>query len=81
MLLDKVGLKNVKSTQDWGTNMINIQGNGILCIILVVHTLSTHIKRPKTMLCYNFVHSKKKLGKIITICNYITFDIKNHLVA
>jgi hypothetical protein len=24
---------------------------------------------------------KKKLGKIITICNYITFDIKKHLVV
>jgi hypothetical protein len=81
MLLDKVGLRNVKSTQDWGTNIINIQGNGMLCTILLIHTLSTHIKRLKNMLCYNFAHIEKKLRKIITICNYITFDIKNHLVA
>jgi hypothetical protein len=81
MLLDKSSLRNVKSTQDWGTNMIDIQGNGILCTIHVIHTLSTHIKRLKTMLYYNFAHIKKKLGKKITICNYITFDVKNHLVA
>jgi hypothetical protein len=81
MLLDKVGLKNVKQHKIGELTWFYIQGNGILCIILVVHTLSTHIKRLKTMFCYNFVHSKKKLGKIITICNYITFDIKNHLVA
>ncbi len=78
MLLAKARLRNVKSTQDWGTNMINIQGNGTICTILVIHTLSTHIKRLKTMLCYNFAHTKKKLRKIITICNYITFVIKNH---
>jgi hypothetical protein len=63
MLLDKVGLRNVKSTQDWRANIFNIQGNGILCTILVIHTLSTHIKRLKTMLCYNFAHTKKKTKK------------------
>ncbi len=46
MLLRRPWLKDVKASHDWGTNIVTIQGIGIIKTIFVINKLGTQTKRP-----------------------------------
>jgi len=54
MLLRGPWLRDVKISHDWGTNIIAIQGNGIVKTIAVPKHMSSQTKCPKVLLCYDF---------------------------
>jgi hypothetical protein len=54
MLFGRPWVRNVKVPHDWGNNMITIQGNGTIQTIVVTKHLSTNLKRPKVLLCFNY---------------------------
>jgi hypothetical protein len=55
MLLGRPWLKDGKVTHDWGNNVINVQGNGIVRTILVNKQLGTKPKRPQILFCYGLM--------------------------
>jgi hypothetical protein len=55
MLLGRPWLQDAKVIHDWGTNMVTIEGNGTVKTIYVSKYLSGNIKRPQTIINYNFI--------------------------
>jgi hypothetical protein len=53
MLLGKPWLRDAKVTHDGGSNVITIQGNGIVTTILVNKELGAKIRRPQVLVCYD----------------------------
>ncbi len=47
ILLGHPWLQEAKVIHDWGTNMVTIEGNGIVKIVYVSKYLSGNIRRPK----------------------------------
>jgi len=43
-------------THDWGNNLISIEGNGIICTIVVIKHLDNNTKRLEILLYYDFVN-------------------------
>jgi hypothetical protein len=46
MLLGRPWLKDVKMAHDWGSNIVIIQGNGIVKTIVVTKHLGDEVRRP-----------------------------------
>jgi hypothetical protein len=63
MLLGRPWLKDVKVAHDWGSNIVTMQGNGIVRTIIVTK-------------CYNVItvkmvtHMKKKISCLLQSQNY-----------
>jgi hypothetical protein len=55
MLLGRPWLKDAKVTYDWGKNVINVQGNGIVKIIYVNKKLGIRTRRPQVLFCYDIM--------------------------
>jgi hypothetical protein len=54
MLLGRPWLKYAKVSHNWESNIITIQGIGIVRTILVIKKLGVQTKRPKVLMCYDF---------------------------
>ncbi len=54
MLLGRPGLKDAKMAHNWGSNIVTIQGNGIVRTIIVTKHLWGEVRRPEMLLCYNY---------------------------
>jgi hypothetical protein len=54
MLLGISWLKDAKEAHDWGSNIVTIQGSGIVRTITITKHLGNEVKRPKVLLCYNY---------------------------
>ncbi len=54
MLLGKPWLRDAKMVDDWGSNIVTIQGNGIIRTITIIKHLGGELKRPKKLLCYEY---------------------------
>jgi hypothetical protein len=54
MLLGRPWLKDVKMAHDWRSNIVTIQGNGIVTTIIITKHSKGEIKRPEMLLCYNY---------------------------
>jgi hypothetical protein len=54
MLLKRPWLKDVKMALDWGSNIIILQGNGIIKIITVTKHLGGEVRKLEVLLCYNY---------------------------
>jgi hypothetical protein len=54
MLLGRPWLKDAKMTHDWGSNIVSIQGNGIIKIITITKHLGGKVRRPEVLPCYNY---------------------------
>jgi hypothetical protein len=54
MLLGRPWLRDVKVALDWGSNIVTIQGNGIVRTIIVTKHLGGEVRRPKELLCYDY---------------------------
>ncbi len=54
MLLGKPWLRDAKVTHDWGSNIVNIQGNGIIRTIIVTKHMGGDVRRQVLLLCYNY---------------------------
>ncbi len=39
---------------DWGSNIITIQGNGLVRIIIITKHLGNEVRRLKVLLCYDY---------------------------
>jgi len=50
MLLGRPWLKDVKVAHDWGSNIVTIQGNGIVRTIAITKHLGSEVRRPKVLL-------------------------------
>ncbi len=55
MLLGRPWLWDAKVIDGWGTNMVTIEGNGIIKTIFVSKYLSGNIRRLVTIVSYNFM--------------------------
>jgi hypothetical protein len=55
MLLKRPWLWDAKMIDDWGTNMVTIEGNDIMNIIFVSKYLNGNIRKPRTIINYNFL--------------------------
>jgi len=49
MVLGRPWLKDVKMTHDWGSNIVTIQGNGIVKTIIVTKHLGSKVRRLKML--------------------------------
>jgi hypothetical protein len=47
-------LKDAKVTHDWGSNIVTIQGNGIIRTITVTKHLGNEVRRLEVLLCYDY---------------------------
>jgi hypothetical protein len=47
-------LQDVQLSHHWGTDIITIQGNGIIKTITITKHLNSKTKRPEIFLCYDF---------------------------
>jgi hypothetical protein len=54
MLLGRPWLKDAKVAHDWGSNIVTIQGNGIVRTIKVTKHLGSELKIPEVLLCLNY---------------------------
>jgi hypothetical protein len=54
MLLGCPWLINAKVSCDWGTNIVTIQGTGIVRTIFVTKKLNIQTERPNALVCYDF---------------------------
>jgi len=54
MLLGRPWVRDAKVAHYWGSNIVAIQGNGIVRTIIVTKHLGGEIRRPKVLLCYNY---------------------------
>ncbi len=54
MLLGRPWLRDAKVAHDWGSNIVTIQGNGIIRTITVTKHLGNEVRKPKVLLCYNY---------------------------
>ncbi len=48
---------DVRVAHDWGSNIVTIQGNGIVQTIIVTKHLGSEVRRPEVLLCYNYQNS------------------------
>ncbi len=55
MLLGHPWLWDTKVIHDWGTNMVTVEGNGIVKTIFVSKYLNGNIGRPQIIINYNFM--------------------------
>jgi hypothetical protein len=55
MLLGRPWLKDVKMARDWGSNIITLQGNGIIRIITITKHLGGEVRKLEMLLCYTIV--------------------------
>jgi hypothetical protein len=68
MLLGKPWLRDVKVVDDWGSNIITIQGNGIVITVTIAKHLGGELRRLEMLLCYYYQ-------------NGITYEEENIIVA
>jgi hypothetical protein len=54
MLLGRPWLRDAKVAHDWGSNIVTIQGNGIVRTIIVTKHLGSEVRRPEVLLCYDY---------------------------
>jgi hypothetical protein len=54
MLLGRPWLRDAKVAHGWRSNIITIQGNGIVKTIIVTKHLGGEVKIPKVLLCYDY---------------------------
>jgi hypothetical protein len=54
MLLGRPWLRDVKMADDWGSNIVTIQGNGTIRKIIITKHLGGEVRRPKVLMCYNY---------------------------
>ncbi len=54
MLLGRPWLRDAKMAHDWRSNIVTIQGNGIVKIITITKHLGGEVRRPQVLLCYNY---------------------------
>ncbi len=47
-------MRDAKVAHDWGSNNINIQGNGIVKTIIVTKHLVGEVRKSKVLLCYDY---------------------------
>jgi hypothetical protein len=75
MFLRRPWLWDVKVSHDWGTNIITIQGNGIVRFIVVTKHLSSQTKRLEVFLCYDFQNGFTKEEDIAFATYFGLFSI------
>jgi hypothetical protein len=54
MLLGRPWLRDAKVAHDSGSNIITIQGNGIVQTITITKHLGGEVRKPKVLLCYDY---------------------------
>jgi hypothetical protein len=54
MLLGRSWLRDAKVAHYWGSNIVTIQGNGIVRTIIVTKHLGGEVIKPKVLLCYDY---------------------------
>jgi hypothetical protein len=54
MLLGRPWLRDVKMAHDWRSNIVPIQGNGIVRTIIVTKHVGSEVRRPKMLMCYDY---------------------------
>jgi hypothetical protein len=69
MLLGHPWLRNAKVIHDWGTNMVTIKDNGIVKTIFVSKYLSGNIRKPQTIVSYNFMEGVTNEEAEILLCS------------
>ncbi len=47
-------MRDAKVSHNWGTNIVIIQGNGIIGTIPITNKLGIQAKRPKVLICCDF---------------------------
>ncbi len=53
-LLGRPWLRDAKMAHDWGSNIVTIQGNGIVRAIIVTKHLGNEVRRQEVLLCSNY---------------------------
>ncbi len=54
LLLGRPWLRDAKVAHDWGSNIVAMQGNGIIKTIIVTKHLGGDVRRQEMLLCYNY---------------------------
>jgi hypothetical protein len=65
MLLGRPLLRDVKITHDWGSNIVTIQGNGIVRTTTVTKHLGGELRRPKSY-CVTIIRMASQMKKNIS---------------
>jgi hypothetical protein len=68
MLLGKPWLRDAKVAHDWGSNIVTIQGNGIVRTIIVTKHLGSEVRRRKMLLCSNYqngITNEEKISSLL----------------
>jgi hypothetical protein len=52
--LGRPWLRDAKVAHDWGSNVVTIQGNGIVRTFTIIKHLGGEARRPKVLLCYDY---------------------------
>jgi hypothetical protein len=60
MFLRRPWVQDVKLSHDWGTNVVIIQGNGIVRTIAITKHLNSQTKCLEFFLCYDFQNAFTK---------------------
>ncbi len=61
---------------NWGSNIVTIQGNGIVKTITVTKHLGDEIRKPKMLLCYDYQNGITHEEDIIFATELKLFSIK-----
>jgi hypothetical protein len=75
MLLGRPWLKDAKVAHNWESNIVTIQGNGIVKTIIIVKHLGGEVRKPKVLLCYDY-HNGITDKERFHLC-YITIIVLN----
>jgi hypothetical protein len=54
MWLGRPWLRDVKMAVNWGSNIITLQGDGIIKIITITKHLGGEVRKLEVLLCYNY---------------------------
>jgi hypothetical protein len=65
-----------KVAHNWGSNIVTIQGNGIVKTITVTKHLGDEIRKPKMLLCYDYQNGITHEEDIIFATELKLFSIK-----
>ncbi len=63
MLLGRPWFIDVRVTNDWGNNVIIVQGNGIIKTISVNKKLGAKPRRPQVLICYDLMQRLTNEGE------------------
>jgi hypothetical protein len=54
MLLGRPWLKDAKVAHNWGSNIVTIQGNGIIKTIIIIKHLGGEVRKLEVLICYDY---------------------------